>query len=105
MGGGGDRFREFWALGRAGRSQSAKKLRQAVAQESFPAGEPDFFYAGVHKDSHQTQVVGKRKFRILSAFVSGAAIDAFVITAVRDADAEVGDKAPVFVLKPHMLRR
>jgi hypothetical protein len=50
------------------------------------------------------QVVGEWKFRILSAFIPSPAIHALVIAAVRDADAQVGNKTPVFVLKLHMLR-
>jgi hypothetical protein len=37
----------------------------------------------------------------LRALISGPAIDALVIAAVSNADAQVSDKAPVFVLKPH----
>src|SRR6476646_2963782 len=94
---------EFLAIERAQLGQLTNKIHQAITQQRFSAGEPDLFYAGFNEDPHQTQVVGKRQLRILSAFISGPAVDALVIAAVRDADAEVSDKAPVFVLKPHRL--
>src|SRR6185369_5657115 len=79
------------------------EIHQTVTQQRFTSGQPDFFDPGVNKYPNQTQVVGERQFRILSAFIAGSAVNAFVIAAVRDADAKVSNKAPVFVLKPHML--
>src|SRR5258707_2611568 len=98
---GGNGQIEFFTIERALAGQSTNKIHQAVAQQRLAAREPDFFDTRVHEDPHQTQVVSKRQFGILRTFVSGSAIDALVIAAVRDADAEVSDKAPVFVLKPH----
>src|SRR5579864_7853561 len=94
---------KFLAVERAQLSQITNKIHQAVAQQRLAAGEPDFLDAGLNEDPHQAQVVSKGQFRILRAFITGAAVDALVIAAVRDADAEVSDKAPVFVLKPHKL--
>src|SRR5579864_1349275 len=94
---------KFLAVERAQLSQITNKIHQAVAQQRLAAGEPDFLDAGLNEDPHQAQVVSKRQFRILRAFIAGAAIDALVIAAVRDADAQVSDKASVLVLKPHML--
>ena len=99
----GDRQIEFLTIERAQLSQLANKIHQAVTQQRFAAGEPDLFYAGFNENPHQTQIVGKWQLGILSAFISGSAVDALVIAAVSDADPEVSDKASVFVLKPHML--
>src|SRR5882724_2838343 len=96
---------EFFTIERAQAGESTDKIHQAVAQQRLAASEPDFFDTRVHEDPNQTQVVGKRQFGILRTFVSSSAIDALVIATVSDADAEVSDKASVFVLKPHMLRR
>ena len=102
---GGDGQIELLAIERAQLSQIANEIHQTITQQRLATGEPDLFDAGLNEDPHQTQIVGKWQFRILSAFISGAAVNALVIAAVRDADAQVSDKAPVFVLKPHMLRR
>src|SRR5579864_585495 len=99
----GDCQIKFLAIERAQLSEIADKIHQTITQQRLAAGEPDFLDAGLNEDPHQAQVVSKRQFRILRAFITGAAVDALVIAAVRDADAQVSDKTSVFVLKPHRL--
>src|SRR6476661_1425104 len=94
---------EFLAIERAQLGQITNKIHQAITQQRLSAGEPDLFYAGLDENPHQAQIVGEWQFRVLRAFISGTAIDALVIAAIRNADAEVSDKASVFVLKPHRL--
>ena len=66
-------------------------LHQAGAQQRFAAGEADLLDAERDQDPHHAQVVGDGQLGILRAFVAGAAVDALVVAAVGDGDAQVGD--------------
>src|SRR5882672_8835100 len=97
---GGDCQIEFFTVERAQGGQFADKTHQAIAQQRLTAGKPDFLDTRADENPDQTQIISKRQLRILRALIARAAIDALVIAAVRDADPQIGDEAPVFVLKP-----
>ena len=68
-------------------------LDQAGAEQGFAAGEANFFDAERDHEADHADVVGDGEFGVLRAFVAGAAVDALVVAAVGDGDAEVGDGA------------
>ena len=79
-------------VGGAHLGERGNHLHQAGAQEGFAAGEADFLDAEGDEDPHHAEVVGDGALGVLRAFVAGAAVDALVVAAVGDGDAEVGDR-------------
>jgi hypothetical protein len=66
---------------------------QAGAEEGFAAGEADFFDAERDHEADHADVVGDGEFGVVRALIAGAAVDALVVAAVGDGDAEIGDSA------------
>src|SRR5215510_423014 len=102
---GGDGQIELCAVCGTKLCQFAYEIHQAVAQQRLAAGKPYFLNAKMDENLYQPQVIGKRQVRVERAFVSRAAVDTLVIAAVGDADAEVSDKASVFVAQAHLVER
>ena len=94
---GGDGEIELLTVGRAQLSQIAHEVHQAMTQQGFATGNTNFFDAKLNEDLDHAQVIGHGQVSVKGTFVSCPAIDATVIAAVCDADAEVSDEPPVFV--------
>src|SRR6185437_399696 len=75
----------------------ANERGEIAAQQRLAAGEADFFDAERDEDADDAQVVGERQFAVLRAVIAGAAVDAAVVAAIGDGDAQVGDGAAVAV--------
>ncbi len=77
----------------------ADHLGQVAAQERLAAGEADFFDAKIDEATDKAEVFAGVEFGELCADLAGAAVDALVVAAVSDGDAQVGDAAAVAVCK------
>src|SRR5216683_846523 len=76
----------------------------AFADERLAAGDADFTDAQAEKNPSKTVELGPGENFVVFAVVfrvSGAAVNAAEIAAVRDGDAQVGDLAAEFVVKGH----
>src|SRR5262249_30226704 len=69
-------------IGRAQLCQFAHKIDEAIAQQRLAARNPHFLNAKLDKDLHYAQVISKWQVSVECAFISGAAVNAAVITAV-----------------------
>src|SRR5438105_1992752 len=65
-------------------SSLANEIHYAFAQQRLAPGDANLGDAQARQHSSHSQVVRERQVAIQSAFVAGAAVDALVITAVRD---------------------
>ena len=74
-------------------------------QQGLAAGQPDLGDAQADKDARQAQIVGDRHLGKLWPIVAGAAVDALVVAAVGDRDAQIADAASEFVGEKHAIRR
>jgi hypothetical protein len=70
---------------------------EAATQEGFAAGQPDLGDAEADKDGDQAQVLLDGEFGILRPDLAGSAVDALVIAAIGDGDAEVVNDAAMAV--------
>ena len=86
--------RAVGCIGGAHLRQFGDHLDQAGAQQGFAAGEAHLLDAERDQDAHHSQILGDGKLGIGCGFVAGAAVDALVVAAVCDGDAEVGDGPP-----------
>ena len=97
-----------WYIGCQGKvepvsGQSAKfrqfldQLDQAIAQQRLTPGNAHLLDPKPHEKLDQLEIVCNRQFGILRAQLSGSAIDAFVVTAVGDGDAQIMDHPAVAV--------
>jgi len=73
---------------------------QVAAKQRLAAGEADFFNAERDEDADQPEIFGSGQLGVLRADFASATVDTFVIAAVGDGDAEVGDGSPVTVAQP-----
>src|SRR5450631_3758340 len=80
--------------------QLADHLQQALAQQRLSASEANFFDAQRNKDADEAEIVGNGQLSVLRAIVAGAAVDALVVTAICNGDAEIGNGAAVAVPEP-----
>ena len=94
---GGDGDVELFAGGGAPACQLLDHLGEVTAEEGFTAGEADFFDAEGDEVADDAEVVFGGELGVLGADLAGAAVDALVVAAVSDGDAEVGDLAAVAV--------
>ncbi len=72
-------------------------LDEAAAKEGFAAGEANLFDAEIDKGADHAEVVVDAQLGEVGALVAGAAVDAAVVAAIGDGDAEVGDGAAELV--------
>jgi len=77
----------------------ADHFQQVFAQERLSAGEAHFFDTQVNEIADQAEVFGGRELGVLRTYLAGAAVDALVVAAVGDGDAQVCDEAAVAVQK------
>ena len=94
---GGERQVERVAFGGAQARQFLNQLDQAAAQQRLAAGEANLVDAQVHEQLDQPQVLFDRQFGILRAEFAGPAVDALVVAAVGDGDAQIVDHPAVAV--------
>ena len=97
---GGERQVERLAGDGAQAGKFADQIDQAAAQQRLAAGEADLFDAEVDEKPDQAQVFVDGEFGILGAVFAGAAVDALVIAAVGDGDAQIVDHPAVAVGEP-----
>src|SRR5690348_1304659 len=87
-----------WFAGRGSkRGQVAEQIGEALAEQRLSSGKADLLDAEADEDADQPEVVRDGKLRILRALVAGSAVDAAVVAAVSNRDAQVGNGAPVAV--------
>jgi hypothetical protein len=96
---GGDGEIERLAGGGTPGGELADHLYEIAAQEGFAAGEADFFDAQGHEDANKAEVIGCFELGVLCPDLAGAAVDALIVAAVGDGNAEVGDEAAMTVAK------
>ena len=94
---GGDGDVEWLTAGCAPGGEFANHFYEIAAEEGFAAGEADFFNAEGDEVADEVEVFFGFEFGVLGAYIAGTAVDAFVVAAVGDGDAEVGDGAAVAV--------
>ena len=70
---------------------------QTIAQEGLATGEANFFDTQGDEHAHHAEVVCNGQFGILRALCAGAAVDAFVVAAIGDRDAQVCNGAAMLV--------
>ncbi len=80
--------------------QFLDQFDQAAAQQGFAAGEADLFDAEADEELDEAEVFVDRQFGVLCAEFAGAAVDALVVAAVGDGDAQVVDDAAVAIGQP-----
>jgi len=93
----GQSYVEKLAGGRTQSGQILDELDEAIAEKGFPASEANLFDTKANEDFDEPEVVCDREFRVLRAVFTSAAVDALVIAAISDGDAEVMDDAAVAV--------
>ena len=76
------------------------QLDQAAAQQGLAAGQAHLFDAEADEEPDEAEVFVDAEFGILRAEFAGAAVDALVVAAVGDGDAQVVDDAPVAIGQP-----
>src|SRR6266404_5191694 len=103
-------FGEEVAVGGHGEIFDAESMKtrdvvfDAVADERLTAGDANFANAEVQEDASEAVELGPGKNFVVVAIVfrvSGAAVNAPEVAAVRDGDAQVSDLPAEFVLKGH----
>jgi len=94
---GRDGYVERLALGRSPACEFADNLWKIAAQQRFAARQPDLFDAQRNEDADEAEVILSGQLSILGAFLAGAAVDALVVAAVGDGDAQVGDDATMAI--------
>ena len=94
---GGERQVQRLASRRAQARQLPDQLDHAAPQQRLAAGQPDLGDSQADKKPDQAQILFDGQLGILRAHLAGAAIDAFVVAAVGDGDAQIVDHAPVAV--------
>jgi hypothetical protein len=83
----------------------ANQVDQAAAQERLAAGKADFGDAQPNKQLDEPEVLIDGQLGILRADFTGAAVDAFVVAAVGDGDAQVVNHPAMAIRKRRMRRR
>src|SRR6516225_7953424 len=99
---GGERQLEGLIPERAECGELADQVKQTAAQQWFATGEADLSDAERHKEADEAEVLGAGQFGVLRAHFAGTEIDAFVIAAVRDGDAEIVYDSSVAVSEPEV---
>src|ERR1700687_3399816 len=94
---GGEREVKLFAVGSAQLGQLADETHCALAQQRFAASDPYFTDSKPGENPRHAQIVGERQVTVERTFVSGAAVNAFIVATVRHRDAEIGDGAAGFV--------
>ena len=94
---GGDGDVELFAVGGAPDGEFADDFREIATEKRLAAGEADFLNTEGDEDANEAEVVFCGQLRVLRAHFAGAAVDALVVAAVGDGDAQVGDDAAVAV--------
>jgi hypothetical protein len=79
----------------------ADKIGHVRAQQRLATSEPDLLNPELDKYLGEAQIIREWQLAVDGAFVSSAAIDALVVAAVRDGNAQVGDGASEFVGQAH----
>ena len=80
--------------------QFPDQIHEPAAQQRFAAREADLGYPQVDEKPDDAQVFVDGELGVLGAVLAGAAIDAFVIAAVGDGDAQIVNHPPVTVSEP-----
>ncbi len=88
---------EWLSVNRTQRRQFADKFHYAFSQERLASGDAHFTDPHAGEDSRHSEVVGERKVAVERALISGAAVNALIVAAVGDGNAQVGDGASEFV--------
>ena len=82
------------------RASSWSSSVRPAAQQWLAAGEADLFDSQADEELDEAQVLVDAQFRILRAYFPGAAVNAFVVAAVGDGDAEIVNDATVAIRQP-----
>ena len=77
--------------------EGADEVEEAGAEEGLAAGETDFFDAERDEEADEAEVIGDGELGEEGTLVAGTAVDAAIVAAVGDGDAEVSDGAAVAV--------
>ncbi len=77
--------------------QLLDQFDEAAAQQGFAAGEADLGDAEGDEEADEAEVVFDGEFGILRAHFAGAAVDALVVAAVGNGDAEIVNDAAVAI--------
>ena len=97
---GGERQVKRIAGERAQTRQLLDQLSQPAAQQRLAAGEADLLDSQADKELDEAEVFVDAQFGILRAHFACAAVNALVVAAVGDGDAEIVDDAPVAIGQP-----
>ena len=73
--------------------EGADEVKKAGAEEGFAPGEADFFNAQRDEEADEAEVVGDGELGEEGPLVAGAAVNAAVVAAIGNGDAEIGDGA------------
>ena len=84
------------------RESSLNQFDDIAAQQRLAAGEADFGDAETDEEADEAEVFVDGQLGILRAHFAGAAVDAFVVAAIGDGDAEVVNHAAVAIPKRRM---
>jgi len=83
-------------------SELLDKLYEAAAQERFSTREPDLGDAEIDKELDEPQVLLNIELGILRSDFSRSAVNAFVVAAIGDGDAQIVDGSPMTVSQPRV---
>ena len=97
---GGKREVQRFAVGGAQRCQFSNEFYKPALQQRLAACQTHLAYTQVDKQLDQAEVLINSQLGILRPHFAGSAIDAFVIAAVGDGDAEIVNDPPVAVFQP-----
>jgi hypothetical protein len=100
---GGDGNVERFARRSPEHCEIADVLNNASAQQRLTAGETNLRDPQRNQHARHSQIIGKRQFPVKRAFITGPAIDALVVAAVRDGNPQVGYGAAEFVGEKQLL--
>ncbi len=91
-----------WA-DRAGLRELSDEVDHALTQQRFATGQTNLGDPHADQYASHSQIIFKRQVAIKCALIARAAINALVVTAVRDGDPQVGDGAAEFVGKAQII--